>query len=325
MFVFDAHSDILTDVVTHRLAGEKDVLNSRHMKRLASGGVEGSILVLWVEPKFNDNPLVRMHEVMDIVQDELSESDAVKIVYNYDEIMEARKSGRFYALLGVEGLVGIGDDVDKIDMLYDYGIRHAGLTWNEQNPLATGVLGNPERGLTDAGRKAVRRIQDKHMLMDVSHANEKSFWDIMKVATEPVIASHSNCKVLCDVPRNLTDDQLRAIKDTGGVVGLNSFRLFVNPDKEKQNVEFFAKHADHMINVMGIEHVGCGFDFIDYFDEDTRENWMERDEKVITDGIGDASEIPNLIQCFRKMGLTEEEIEKIAYKNYHNIIRRVIG
>lgn len=108
------------------------------------------------------------------------------------------------------------------------------LTWDEENALATGVQGDADRGLTETGRRAVRRIQEKGMVMDVSHLNEKSFWGVMDVTAGPVIASHSNAKALCDVPGNLTDEQLRAIRDTGGVVGLNAYCRFVdaNPDRQ---------------------------------------------------------------------------------------------
>lgn len=102
----------------------------------------------------------------------------------------------------------------------------------------------------------------------MSHLNEAGFWDCMKLATKPIIASHSNCRALCDVPRNLTDDQLRAIRDVDGVVGLNSFKDFIDPRGPEQTVENLARHADHMINVMGIDHVGCGFDFFEFINDE---------------------------------------------------------
>ena len=99
------------------------------------------------------------------------------------------------------------------------------------------------------------------MVPDVSHLGERSFRDLLEVSQGPVIASHSNCRALCDVRRNLTDEQLRAIRDRGGVVGLNSYHGFVHADREQQTVETLARHAAHMAEVMGPEHVGCGFDF----------------------------------------------------------------
>jgi len=323
MKVFDAHSDIWSDVTVQRLAGESDVLRRRHMDRLAKGGVEGSVFVIWVDPPYDTDHMARTKDIMASVRAELQESDAVTVVHSYEEMQAARAAGKFYVFIGVEGLAAIGEDVGLIDWYYDFGARHAGLTWNEANALATGVLGDPDRGLTDAGRAAVRRIQDKHMLLDMSHINEKSFWDVVDAASAPILATHSNCRALCDVPRNLTDEQLRAIRDLKGVVGLNSFNLFVDPDPAKQDVEHLAQHAGHMIDVMGIDHVGCGFDFFEFLGQDAMSSMTDSSPSTI--GLADCSQIPNLFACFERMGMTRAEMEKIAFGNFHDLIRRVIG
>ncbi len=228
MNVFDAHSDIWSDVTVHRLAGRSGVLRRRHMDRLAKGGVEGSIFVIWVDPPYDADPMARTRDIMASIRAELDEGGAVTVVHTYEEMMAARAAGAFYVLIGIEGLAAIGEDVGLIDWYYAFGARHAGLTWNEENALATGVKGDPGRGLTAAGRAAVRKIQDKHMLLDTSHSNERSFWDVVNAATSPILATHSNCRALCDVPRNLTDEQLRAVRDLEGVVGLIAFNGFVD-------------------------------------------------------------------------------------------------
>ena len=108
-------------------------------------------------------------------------------------------------------------------------------------------------------------MQRLNILPDVSHTSDRSFWDIMDLAEGPVIASHSNCRALCDVRRNLTDEQLRAIRDTGGVVGVNVSHDFVHKEPRQQTAAMLARHAAHMAEVMGPEHVACGFDFCEYF------------------------------------------------------------
>lgn len=107
-------------------------------------------------------------------------------------------------------------------------------------------------------------MQKLHIIPDVSHTGDRTFWDILELAEGPVVASHSNCRALCDVRRNLTDDQLRAIRDTGGVVGVNVYHGFVHPEPEMQTAAMLARHAAHMAEVMGVEHVACGFDFCTY-------------------------------------------------------------
>ena len=216
-----------------------------------------------------------------------------------------------------------GEDVERIDWYDACGARHAGLTWTEENALATGVRGDPDRGLTAAGRAAVRKIQEKGMLLDVSHLNERSFWDAADAAVGPIVASHSNCRALCDVPRNLTDEQLRAVRDLGGVVGLNAFRLFVDPDPRRQDLVHLLRHAGHMIDVMGIDHVGCGFDFCEFLEADTMASMTEGD--AVLRGLEDCARLPALLEGLRDMGLTAEEAEKIAFGNFHRLLRQVLG
>lgn len=228
-----------------------------------------------------------------------------------------------YAFIGLEGLKSIGEDVDMIDEFYKFGARHASLTWNEENPLATGARGSKDRGLTDLGRKAVRKIQDLGMILDMSHINDKSFWDVLDVATGPVVATHSNCRALCDQARNLTDEQLKALADTGGMVGLNSFNEFVHPVESEQTVDNLVKHLIHMVEIMGIDHVGFGFDFSEFLEGATLSSFSSQ-ATPYTIGLEDASHVPNLIAAIRKAGFSEEEIEKFAYKNWHDLIRRVL-
>lgn len=238
-----------------------------------------------------------------------------------ERLRRGRVEEKFYIFLGIEGLASIGSDLSRIDVYHDFGCRHAMLTWNEENALATGVHGDADRGLTETGRGAVRRIQEKGMVMDVSHLNENSFWDVMDATAGPVIASHSNAKALCDVPRNLADAQLRAIRDTGGVVGLNAYCRFVDANPDRQTAETLARHAAHMIDVMGIDHVGCGFDFCEFLHDCATD--ARNDPR--TAGLEDCSQIPNLFACLAGMGVTEQEMQKIAFGNFHDLLRRTLG
>ncbi|MEG1988290.1 MAG: membrane dipeptidase [Oscillibacter sp.] len=314
---FDAHSDIWTDVTVRRLAGERDVLRRRHLDRLRQGNVEGGIFALWIDGPFQTEPLARTRQMMDCIRGELAECDAVRVVCNDGEITRAKSEGKFYILIGAEGLAAIGTDLGKLDDYYAFGVRHAMLTWNEENALAAGAATGKDSGLTPAGREAVRRIQEKGMLLDLSHLNEAGFWDVTRLATRPVIASHSNARALCDVPRNLTDDQLRAIRDLGGVVGLNVFHRFISPEREAQTVENLARHGAHMVDVMGIDHVGCGFDFCEFLESEAGE--------PVTAGLADCREIGNLFACFAKLGMSREEMDKIACQNFRNVIKQTIG
>lgn len=322
---FDAHSDIWSDVTERRLRGETNILKNHHLDRLKKGGVEGSIFVIWVDPPYTQDYVKRTQQIMDSVRAEIAECDEIRIVHTYDEILKARADGKIYIINGIEGLAAIGEDLSNIDKYFDFGCRTAMLTWNEANALGAGTYSGENYGLTSLGKQAVRLIQDKGMLLDVSHLNETGFWDMISLTSKPIVASHSNCKALCDVPRNLTDDQLRAIRDVDGVVGLNSFHEFVDADPDRQTVQGLARHADHMIDIMGIDHVGCGFDFFEFLNAEVANSMTDQPEETFIKGLEDCSKIPNLFKCFEKMGMTEEEMQKIARDNFLNVIKKAIG
>ena len=151
---FDAHSDIWCDVTTRRLRGETDILRKHHLPRLRKGGVEGSILVIWVDPPYDKDYVKRTQQIMTCVDAEVKECDEIQIVHTYDEMMQANKAGKIYIFKGIEGLAAIGEDLSKIDKYYDFGCRHAMLTWNEANALGAGALSGQSYGLTAAGKEA---------------------------------------------------------------------------------------------------------------------------------------------------------------------------
>lgn len=271
--IFDGHSDLLFDVTRRRLAGEDHVLERRHLQRLQAGRIGGLGLSVWVtaEPDsfWMEHPewdgWRRTEEMMACAAAELAECPWLVPVRRAAEAWKAREDGKRFAFLVIEGMEPVGDRLERLEQYARWGTRVGMLTWNEENLLATGAGGDPDRGLTALGREALRRMQRLGILPDVSHTSDQTFWDILKQAEGPVIASHSNCRALCNVRRNLTDDQLRAIRDTGGVVGVNVYHRFVHAEPRQQTAAMLARHAAHMAEVMGPEHVACGFDFCEYF------------------------------------------------------------
>lgn len=321
---FDAHCDIWTDVTHHHLNGERDIFRKYHYERLKKGQIEGGIFVIWNDPPYDSDPLKRTHQMMEAITSEEKDcADILKVARSYRDMMEAKEEGKMYAFIGLEGIKSIGEDVDMIEEFYNFGARHASLTWNEENMLATGARGNPDRGLTPAGRKAVRKIEELGMILDVSHLNDRSFWDLMDEATGPVVASHSNCRALCNQKRNLEDDQLKHLAATGGVVGLNSFNEFVHDIESEQTMQNLVKHAVYMVELIGIEHVGFGFDFSEFLISDTLKSFSSQ-AFPYTIGLEDASHVPAFIDELKKAGFNEKEIESMAYRNWHNLIKKVM-
>lgn len=318
--IFDAHSDIWSDVTVRSINGEKDIFRKYHYERLQKGGIEGSIFAVWIDPPYDAEPEQRFKQIMEAVTEEISYcEDILHVVHDYGEMMHARSKGTFYTFIGCEGLSGIGEDIDRLDELYDFGVRHASLTWNEQNFLAAGTKGNEEDGLTPLGIQALQRIEKLHMILDVSHLNDKSFWDVMEYATGPVVATHSNSRSLCDVPRNLTDEMINAIAQTEGMIGINAYASFVAENKEDQTVDRLAEHIDHMVRIAGIDHIGFGFDFCEFLGSESGFG-----KTGILTGMENASMAQNMLEALRKIGFSKIEIEKLSYGNWHDLIRRVL-
>ncbi len=330
--IFDSHSDIWSDVTIKTLQGETDIFRRYHLDRLKKGKIEGSIFVIWVDPPYDNDPVKRQRQIMESIEKEIKcSADVLRVVHSYEEMKKAQEEGIFYTFIGCEGLSAIGEDIDQIDKLYDFSARHASLTWNEENPLATGMKGDPERGLTELGVRAMHRIQDKHMILDVSHLNDKSFWDVMRNAAGPVVATHSSSRALCPAGRNLTDDMAKALRETGGMVGINSYNEFTSLDIHDQTVDYLAKHVEHMVDLMDIDHVGFGFDFFEFLEDEAISScsFLDADaERLPTPavkGMKDASEVPNLLKALNEIGFSDGDVQKIARDNWHRYIQQVIG
>ena len=259
MMIFDGHSDLLYDVTRRRLAGEDHVLERRHLSGLRAGDIGGLGLSLWTTAEadgfWTEYPKAdgwqRTELMMDCARAELTECPWLVPVRTAAEARRAAAEGKRFTFLVVEGMEPVGDRLERIDQYAAWGVRLGMLTWNEENQLACGAGGDPDRGLTPLGREAVRRMQARGILPDVSHTSDRSFWDILKLAEGPVVASHSNCRALCDVRRNLTDEQLRAIRDTGGVIGVNVYHGFVHAEPRMQTAAMLARHASHIAETIG--------------------------------------------------------------------------
>lgn len=322
MKIFDGHADLFHDVTRRVLNGEKDILRKHHLERLKKGGIHGGIFISWIpERDYNKNPIqdpkAYFEFMVENVEKELLLSkDFVEIITKKEELDKFFQDEKIYVLKGMEGLKVVDEELELLDYIYRLGYRHLSLTWNEENILATGVRGNETRGLTELGKKALKKIEDLGMVIDVSHLNEKSFWDVMNNTSKTIIASHSNAYTLCNTKRNLTDAQLRAIGERGGLVGINAYREFLSDVDEERTIDKLADHVDYIVNLIGCDHVGFGFDFCEYL--------YSGCGKMNPDGLEDASYVPQFIEKLKMRGYTEEEIEKMSYKNFLRIFREIL-
>ena len=314
--IFDTHADILTDISQCRKIGMKNIFKNRHLENLKNGKVKAGIFVIWIDPYTVDDTREEMIQTLKYVSCEVLESkELFKIIKNKDDFKADTDEKQIQMIMGVEGLKCIGGDLEFLELLYMYGVRHVSLTWNEANELATGVDGNKDRGLTTLGEEAIKKLESLNIIVDVSHANEKTFWDIIEISKKPVIASHSNCKTICDHKRNLTDNQIKAIGQNGGFIGVNIHKNFVSKHKELQNIDTLINHIDHIVKLIGINHIGFGFDFCEYLDEGENTNIK---------GLINVSKVQDIIVSLKRRGYSENDIEKISYKNFEDIINKLL-
>jgi membrane dipeptidase len=214
-------------------------------------------------------------------------------------------------VLHFEGAAGIDTELNRLHIYYEVGLRSMGITWNETNQFATGADGPKDRGLTKEGKDLIEAMQDLGIIIDVSHLNDKSFWDVIGLARSPVIASHSNLRVYADHRRNLSDEMVIAIKDTGGTIGINFCRGFLSTDENqhKANRGCVKSMISRVISETSINHVHVGSDF---------------DGCQVPEDMGDITIMPTLLEEIkREENLSDEEITKIAKDNILRIMRSV--
>lgn len=188
----------------------------------------------------------------------------------------------------------------------DIRLRLIALTWNNENEIGYPAAEGPERGLKPFGLQLLKEMDRRGILADVSHLNERGFWDIVEHMELPPVASHSNCRALCDVFRNLTDDQIRAVIEKQGFIGINFFSAFLAKDRPATLDDVLA-HIDHIAELGGIDVIGFGSDY------DGISRWPE--------GLGDASTFPTLLELLSKHGYTDEQLAKIAGLNYWRVLK----
>lgn len=330
LLLVDGHSDILSALLPERtggFAGRKGVLEQDFVPAMKKGGIAARVLAIYSYKDYLPELALRrgLDEIAALYA-EVQESPSVALCTCVDDIKRAAGNGQVGFVLGMEGCEPLGNDIHLLRIFYELGLRVLGLTHIFRTyaadpsliigPATSGKAG----GISPFGVQLVEACNELGIVNDVSHLNDPGFWDVLEVSQHPVIASHSNCRALYDSPRNLTDDQIKALADKGGVIGINAITHIVgNPGA---TVEHLIDHLDHIVKLAGIEGAGLGFDFADYLPK----YLGEADRKRIPDlsavqGLAGDEEVPNLIEALSRRGYKDGQIELIAGKN----LLRVFG
>lgn len=231
-------------------------------------------------------------------------NDLIRLAYTAQDIRDNYNQGLMSAILTIEGTSGIDYNPELLEDLYNIGFRITTLGHNEKNPLTgSNVTGG---GLTELGKEYVREAQRLGMVIDVSHISDEGFWNIREMTQKPIIASHSNSRALCDVPRNLTDDMFKAICETDGTVGINLYSNFLG---KNPTIDTVCDHIFHFLNLAGDDcHISLGSDF------DGMSN--------LPDGITGIQDYQKLACRLSERGLEDKSIENIFWNNALGVIER---
>lgn len=341
--VFDGHNDTLLKLelgagtARERSFFDRAARDHIDLPRARKGRFAGGLFAIYVPSQLGDALKVRYDPDDPANFAEVAQPDAlaftlrmfaralrleresageVRICRTAAEIRAAMAAGKLAMVMHVEGAEAIDADMTALEVLHAAGLRSLGPVWSRPNIFGDGVPmacpSSPDTGpgLTDAGKELVRACNRLKIMVDLSHLTEKGFWDVATLSDRPLVASHSNAHAVCPSARNLTDRQLDAIAESGGLAGLNFHVAFLRPDGANISdtpLEVMVRHTDHLLARLGEDGVALGSDF---------------DGCMVPRAIGDVAGLPVLLQAFREAGYGEELIEKIAWKNWLSVLER---
>lgn len=287
--VFDTHCDTLCSV----LDGGKSInSNDCHVdiERMKEYENYTQVFACFIDPIYRDSAVERTLKLIDTYHQSTK---------NFPE--------NVHAMLSIEG----GEGITSLAMLRNYyrlGVKIVALTWNFSNHIASGAFEKDnKRGLTDFGKTVVKEMNNLGMFIDVSHLNRKSFYDIASISQMPIIATHSCSDSVCSHVRNITDDQFRIIRESGGCVGINFYPDFLTEEREC-SAQDIVRHINHFMELGGEDNIGIGADF-DGVDK-------------LPNGISGVEDMYKVFDRLKKEGYTDMQIEKISHKNFERVLER---
>ncbi|HGU9808722.1 TPA: dipeptidase [Enterobacter hormaechei] len=336
MAIFDGHNDLLLNLWLHHRQDPVTAffsgIENGHLDypRMQQGGFSGGLFALFVPPQeyiarmaphYASEPWQPsdiLWQQLTILKQLIAHSDGrARLCLSAADIERCRQDKVLAMVAHIEGAGGFDGEGGDLQAFYAAGVRSIGPFWNIANRFGTGVNGafpgSPDSGpgLTAEGIALIKHANALNMLIDVSHMNEKAFWDTARHSSSPLVATHSNAHTLCPQPRNLTDRQLLAIRDSGGVAGINFGNAFLRADGKRDSdtpLSTIVRHIDYLINIMGEDHVALGSDF---------------DGITLPDDLHDVSGLPRLISALRDSGYDQFVLNKLLWGNWQKVLQNV--
>ncbi|MDA8227893.1 MAG: dipeptidase [Desulfitobacterium hafniense] len=313
IWVIDGHCDSIGEYVS----GKRNLCNPLEgghwdIVRAKKGNVGLQFMASYIESEHK--PFRSTLRGLELIQGTLKfvrdNMDQLFIVKGKDDLARIPDNERIGLLLSVEGGEILGDGLFMVDIIHHLGVRALGLTWNQRNYLADGVWESSSSSrLTRFGEQVVKRLNDLGMIIDVSHLNEPGFWNVLEKSGYPILASHSCVKAICNHPRNLSDDQLKALARNGGLVGINFYPGFLN-ESGHATLQDVIQHICYIADLVGIDVLGLGSDF-DGIDK-------------TPDMLDDVSNFQTLAEGLLAKGFSRVEIQKVFHGNFMRLLNDVL-
>src|SRR5713226_8335299 len=355
--VLDTHVDTPQRLLFEKFdLGKRDAEGHLDIPRMREGGLNAVFMSIWTPSQVNGPKGVkRALDLIDAVREQVRRDPKdLALATSADEVRRARAQGKIAVLMGMEGGHMIDDDLGTLRIYAALGIRYLTLTHGSNTDWADSSTDEPKHnGLTPFGKSVVRELNRLGVLVDISHVSDKTFYDVVETSRAPMIASHSSCRALCDVPRNMTDDMIRALAKKGGVIQINYNTGFLSQElaearrkiskeldardaatqerygenealviREQERTrreltaegklprvswEKIVEHIDHVVKLVGADHVGLGSDF---------------DGATMPEGMEDCSKLPRMTEALLRKGYSDADIRKILGGNVLRVMEQ---
>ncbi len=313
MFVLDSHCDTPSQIYRYNLDLSKDNENTHvDFPKLRRGGVDGAFFALYIPAEMDADPdkaFDYAKKLLSGVQDAVRlNPDKASFAVSEAQALGNKEEGKFSIFIGLENGSPTGDSLERLEWFHNAGVRYVTLCHTGNNLICDSCATTEKRwgGLSPFGREVVAEMNRLGILVDVSHVSDDTFYDVLKYSSKPVVATHSCCRALADHPRNMTDDMIKALAAHGGVIQINFYPVFLDSENETVPYRRIADHIDHVVELVGIDHVGLGSDF----------DGIE----VTPEGMEDISKFSLIFDELRRRGYSEADLAKIASENFFRIL-----
>ena len=292
--------------------------NQVSIQKMEEGKLDAQFLAVFLAQKERDEAsskkaVEKCHKMIeDVYADVAKYKDDCGIALTEEDARRLKAEGKKAFFIGIENGYGIGKDIKNVKKYKDMGVQYMTLSHSYDNDICSSSTNTEDasKGLTAFGREVVKEMNKVGMMIDISHVSESTFWDVMKLSKDPVFASHSSVKALCNSDRNLTEEQLRALAKNGGVIQICIYGGYLNKNPKAASVDDVVNHIDHAVKVAGIDHVGIGSDF-------------DGGGGVL--GCAGDNDMINITVKLIEKGYSEEDIRKIWGGNFFRVMNEVIN